>query len=1359
MGYFIAVFGAFNVKSFGDSLFPVALYKELSKRIEIDGMVLFSPERGSVEYNGTRIVHSYDEFDDIASKVKFNTIIIGGGELLHLKAIRFENGELIYEPGEIWKKPIEFGKKYHIPVIINSVGMPYEFEEKDRKELEELFSYVTYISLRDTFSYQRFKNYFGRTKNVALVPESLWRIQDYFDSTSLKATRAELKNKYNIKDNYLVFQYGTTRNYQEIYNVIEKFGEIYQIQIVAIAINASHDDMYVINQLDTMNENDVILQKVLTQQEIIALISGAQLFVGTSLHGNLVSVAYHVKNILIDMYPEFVSKMDGFSEMLRYDENFVDDAQNLWFVLDKEFHKNLLSYQNNIVESLRVQTRRHYEKMADIICGNEQSDENEYLAVYDQKESGVLFKKAYFKIFDSNGLKKNVKCIAKRKRDSFRFQAEGLPATADSHVEFSIALSEPIRVQTKSAEELIQEKNSLGNNVYIMPVLRWKLKPMQEYNFECTFSDANLEKQLPEIVDAYHNLFMHNEQLILKEREYIGNISELTQKVTEGNEAQQKLTDKFKEQLNGLKNEISKLEALHRLELKEKEEELKETLEKKEEELAAIKKIRDADLKEIIDLKQEVLNKEGHIQLLLPIDREYQKIIHSKMFKIMRFICRTIDLVLFIPKALLKRSVSFFKMMTHVNRAELKIAWGYVKNEGIIGAYRHLMRDYHKGELKTIEVDINEEIYKEIQSIEQCDVIELPIEEQPTVSIIIPVYNQFTFTYYCIQSIKENSGNISYEIILADDCSTDLTEHINAVIKNLIISKTETNVRFLKNCNQAAKEARGKYILFLNNDTQVQKDWLAPLVNLFESDEHIGLVGSKLIYSDGTLQEAGGIIWSDGSGWNYGRNDDAMKPEYNYVKEVDYISGASIMIRAELWKQLGGFDELFAPAYCEDSDLAFQVRKAGFKVMYQPLSVVVHFEGKSNGTDLQTGVKKYQVENSLKLREKWKKELSEQYDNGQCVFKARERSKDKKVILVVDHYVPEFDKDAGSKTTFQYLKMFLKQGYDIKFLGDNFFQSEPYTTTLQQMGIEVLYGPWYAQHWQEWILENKNYIDFVYLNRPHITIKYIDFLREKTKIKCIYYGHDLHFLRLKREYDLTGEKKFLDESEEWKQQELAIMRKADISYYPSYIEKDAIHEIDPRINVKAITAYVYEKFCNDINYNFDQREGILFVGGFGHPPNEDAVLWFTKDVYPIIQADQNIPFYIVGSRVTEKIENLASDSIIVKGFVTEEELRRLYNSCKLVVVPLRYGAGVKGKVVEAMYYGAPIVTTQVGIEGIEGAEKIVNVADKAEDFAAQVLKLYNNTEQCIHTAKAYQEYVKENFSVDAVWKIVQEDFQ
>ena len=141
------------------------------------------------------------------------------------------------------------------------------------------------------------------------------------------------------------------------------------------------------------------------------------------------------------------------------------------------------------------------------------------------------------------------------------------------------------------------------------------------------------------------------------------------------------------------------------------------------------------------------------------------------------------------------------------------------------------------------------------------------------------------------------------------------------------------------------------------------------------------------------------------------------------------------------------------------SDLAFEVRKAGYRVVYQPLSKVIHFEGVSNGTDVNgTGLKRYQVENSKKLKEKWAEEFKKQSVNtgNPNPFRARERSQKKPVILVVDHYVPTFDKDAGSKTTYQYLKMFVKMGYSVKFLGDNFLHEEPYSTTLQQMGVEIL---------------------------------------------------------------------------------------------------------------------------------------------------------------------------------------------------------------------------------------------------------------------------------------------------------------
>lgn len=641
--------------------------------------------------------------------------------------------------------------------------------------------------------------------------------------------------------------------------------------------------------------------------------------------------------------------------------------------------------------------------------------------------------------------------------------------------------------------------------------------------------------------------------------------------------------------------------------------------------------------------------------------------------------------------------------------------------------------------------------------------VEIKDEEKPQVSIIIPVYNQFVYTYKCIKSISKYSKDVTYEIIIADDVSNDGTKCLASYVENLKIVRNEKNLKFLKNCNNASKIARGKYILFLNNDTQVTKNWLSTLVDLIESDKTIGMVGSKLVFPNGLLQEAGGIICSDGSGYNYGKFDDANKPQYNYIRDVDYISGAAIMLSRELWNEIGGFDELFVPAYCEDSDLAFEVRKRGLRVVYQPKSVVIHFEGVSNGTDVNntSSLKHYQIENNKKLKTKWKEEFKRlpSPDINKMNIRFRDRINGKKTVLVIDHFVPEYDKDAGSKTTFQYLKMFTEKGFNVKFLPDNYYRSEPYTTVLEQMGIEVLYGIGYKTTIEEWIVENKNNIDVVYLNRPHISVKYIDFIKKNTDIKIIYYGHDLHFLREKREYEITKDEKHLVDSDYWKEIELGLMRKADLSYYPSKIEENLINKIDPKINVKAINAYVFDNVDTKKKIDFKDKKGIMFVGGFNHRPNVDAVLWFIKEIYPKIKKEENIPFYIVGSNAPADILSLSSiPGVIVKGYVSDEELNNLYEDCKLVVVPLRYGAGIKGKVIEAMSKGIPLITTTTGAEGIEELEKFVPVTDNPNEFASELLKLYKNDEQLKAISLKEREYIDENFGTEAAWNIIKDDF-
>ncbi|MBM7609065.1 GT2 family glycosyltransferase/ubiquinone/menaquinone biosynthesis C-methylase UbiE/predicted nuclease with TOPRIM domain [Lysinibacillus composti] len=628
----------------------------------------------------------------------------------------------------------------------------------------------------------------------------------------------------------------------------------------------------------------------------------------------------------------------------------------------------------------------------------------------------------------------------------------------------------------------------------------------------------------------------------------------------------------------------------------------------------------------------------------------------------------------------------------------------------------------------------------------------------PDVSIIIPVYNQWHYTYSCLKSILANTQNVSYEIIIADDMSSDETVNISEYVENIKVVRDGENRGFLLNCNNAAQYADGQYVLFLNNDTQVQEGWLDSLVQLIESDHQIGMVGSKLVYPDGRMQEAGGIIWNDASGWNFGRLDDPNKPEYNYVKEVDYISGAAIMIKKDLWETIGGFDERYVPAYFEDSDLAFEVRKHGFKVMLQPKSVVVHFEGISHGTNVSEGVKRFQELNKSKFIEKWSNELkTNHYRNGEHVFKARDRSKFKKTILVIDHYVPHFDKDAGSRTTYQYLKLFVQMGLNVKFIGDNYYKHEPYTTELEKLGIEVFYQPYNNKNIEQWFKQNGKYIDYVYMNRPHISIKYVDIVKKYTKAKVVYYGHDLHFLREYREYELTGNEALKKSSEDWRKTEFSLYEKSDVVYYPSDVEVTEIKKYYPTINAIAIPAYIFEE-KEFIESNQADKEGLLFVGGFGHKPNIDAVLWFVSSVFPkIVEEKPDMKFYIVGSNPPNEISSLASKNIIVTGFVTDEELDLLYKKSKLVVVPLRYGAGVKGKVIEAMYNQVPIVTTSVGAEGIIDSENILMIADTESEFANQVINLYDNDEKLNELSQASLDYVNNHFTAKAVKEIISTD--
>jgi GT2 family glycosyltransferase len=256
--------------------------------------------------------------------------------------------------------------------------------------------------------------------------------------------------------------------------------------------------------------------------------------------------------------------------------------------------------------------------------------------------------------------------------------------------------------------------------------------------------------------------------------------------------------------------------------------------------------------------------------------------------------------------------------------------------------------------------------------------------EEPIVSIIIAVYNNFEYTYNCLRAIIEHtSSDIKFEIIIINDCSTDNTLSYFSVVPNLKIISNKKNLGFVLSCNKGASIAAGKYLCFLNNDTIVQTGWLQPMIELIEKDPTVGIVGSKLIFGDGDLQEAGGIVWQDGQTYHYGRRGSLKNKKYNYPREVDYCSGACLLISKSDFDLLNGFDEIYTPGYYEDTDLSFSVKyKLHKKVIYQPASIVVHFEGVTSGTNFNAGMRKFQCINALKFKTKWVNELKTHLPNS-----------------------------------------------------------------------------------------------------------------------------------------------------------------------------------------------------------------------------------------------------------------------------------------------------------------------------------------------------------------------------------------
>ncbi len=599
--------------------------------------------------------------------------------------------------------------------------------------------------------------------------------------------------------------------------------------------------------------------------------------------------------------------------------------------------------------------------------------------------------------------------------------------------------------------------------------------------------------------------------------------------------------------------------------------------------------------------------------------------------------------------------------------------------------------------------------------------IDLPFLADPVCSIIIPAYNQFELTYNCIKSLVDTGATDVAEIILADDVSTDAVIFLGSLISNLRVSRNTENLGFLRNCNRAAQMARGKILVFLNNDTIAQAGWLQKLLETFDKFPGVGIAGSKLLYDDGILQEAGGLLWQDGSAWNFGNRGDTKAPEFNYVREVDYVTGASLAVRTDLFRAFGGFDEHYVPAYCEDSDLCLKASSAGWKVLYQPFSELIHLEGKSHGSDVTKGIKAYQVTNSQKLFERWKDYIAINGPNADHPW----MSKDRRWIgraLVIDATTPTPDQDAGSIATFEQMLILRDLGYKISFIPeDNFADVGTPTRRLQAEGIECVYGP-YIQSVDEWLEKFGSTLDVIHVYRYNVLSKYLQiFQRRAPRARIIYANADMHHLRMQRQAQLANDAKLGAEAEKVRLIELDLHRKSDYSIVTSTYEVDLIGREAPESAVQLL------RWITEIAEPKPERQGrdaIAFLGGYQHTPNVDAIDYFMEEVFPaIVKTTPDVKFLICGSAMPDRFKDYAGPNVEVIGFVPD--LAALFRRCLATVAPLRYGAGFKGKVATSLSYGVPCIGSGIALEGMgfDDGEGIV-AAEKPEDYAKAIGQLY-----------------------------------
>ncbi|SFL04970.1 glycosyltransferase [Shimia haliotis] len=624
--------------------------------------------------------------------------------------------------------------------------------------------------------------------------------------------------------------------------------------------------------------------------------------------------------------------------------------------------------------------------------------------------------------------------------------------------------------------------------------------------------------------------------------------------------------------------------------------------------------------------------------------------------------------------------------------------------------------------------------------------LNFPVVDKPDVSIVIPAHNKIEVTYLALCSLLLAHNKASFEVIVVDDASNDETTELETFVSGIRVIHNAEPQRFIKACNAGVATAEGKYVVLLNNDVEVTSGWLDQLIDGFSRFDNVGAVGSKLLYPDGQLQDAGGMVWGSGNPWNYGNRQNAWAPQFSYARQVDYLSGAALMTTRKIWDKVGGLSSYLEPMYFEDTDFSFKVRDAGYKTFFIPSSIVYHYEGMTSGTDVTSGYKRYQEVNRPKFKRRWVKAYA---SHGQNEGFRPDLEKDRGIVgrvLFIDYTTPRPDRDAGSYAAIQEIKLVQSLGYKVTFLPQNLANFGGYTDELQKMGVEVITAPFFLSV-PEYLEKFGADFDAFFITRYYVANETLPIIRRVApNAKVLFNNADLHFLRELRRALSNGQDTNLEQMRDIRDKELRVMRDVDVIL--SY--NDAEHAVITS-HLEGAVPVAKCPWVVDVPVKIPglkNRTGLSFLGSFGHHPNVEGLEWFAQEVLPAIGAAMpNANLSVYGSGMGDALDHISSDMLTPIGFV--DEIADAFHRHRVFVAPLLSGAGIKGKVLSALAHGIPCVLSPTAAEGIglrNGHDCFI--ARTPEDWAVAISRLCEDDDLWLAMSENSRAYIKETFSFE-----------